>query len=157
MISSVEPSPAILTGQVDLATFYLGELLLGIDIRLVREINRQLEFTPVPHAPPQVRGVINLRGEVVTVMDLRTILGLDRIDISKQARNVIVHSRAEQIGLLVDRVADTVCTTAEAIEPVPANIHGLDAAMFQGVVRLESELVVILNVEAALADGSSRQ
>ena len=157
MISSVERSPQAFTGQLDLATFYVGELLLGIDIRLVREINRQLEFTVVPHAPPEVRGVINLRGEVVTVMDLRTILGLGKTDLSKQARNVIVHSGTEQIGLLVDRVTDTVCLSGDAIEPVPANVHGVDASLFQGVYRLESELVVILDVETALGNGTSRQ
>jgi purine-binding chemotaxis protein CheW len=143
--------------QIDLATFYVGEMLLGIDIHLVREINRHIEFTPVPHAPPRVRGVINLRGEVVTVMDLRIILGLGITELSKHARNVIVQSTGEQIGLLVDRVADTVRVEAGSIEPPPANVPGADAAMFQGVCRLESELVVILDVEAALTDGSSRQ
>jgi purine-binding chemotaxis protein CheW len=157
MISSVERSPQTFAGQLDLATFYVGGLLLGIDIRLVREINRQTEFTPVPHAPPEVQGVINLRGEVVTVMDLRTILGLGTTDLSKHARNVIVHSGTEQIGLLVDQVADTVCVPPHAIEPVPANVHGVDASLFQGVYRLESELVVILNVETALAHGTPRQ
>jgi purine-binding chemotaxis protein CheW len=157
MISSVERSPQTSAGQIDLATFYVGDLLLGIDIRVVREINRQLEFTPVPHSPSQVRGVINLRGEVVTVMDLRTILGLGKTDVSKYARNVIVHSGMEQIGLLVDRVADTVCVSADAIEPVPANVHGADATMFRGVCRLEADLVVILDVETALAEGTPRQ
>ena len=156
MISSLDQSTESQVARVDLATFYVAELLLGIDIRLVREINRHLDFTPVPHASPQVRGVINLRGEVVTVVDLRTILGLGKTDLSKHARNVIVQSDGEQIGLLVDRVADTVGISTDAIEPVPANVHGVDAALFQGVCRLESELIVILDVEAALADNTPR-
>lgn len=157
MTTSLEQSAFRQTGAVDLATFCVGELLLGIDIRSVREINRHLDFTPVPHAPPRVRGVINLRGEVVTVMDLRTILGLGKTELTRHARNIIVHSGSEQIGLLVDRVADTVSVSADAIELPPANVHGADAAMFRGVCRQETDLVVILDVEAALADGTSPQ
>jgi len=152
MNSFAEPTHETEDGQVDVAAFYVGEMHLGIDIRVVREINRIVAFTPVPHSPPQVRGVINLRGEVVTVMDLRVILGLGTTEISKNAKNVIVQSDSEQVGLLVDRIGDTICVPKNAIEPVPANMRSADAELFKGVCRMGSELVVILDVEMALAD-----
>ena len=65
-----------LTQEMEYSTFYVGNILLGVEIAQMEEINRQLEITVVPHAPPFVRGVVNLRGEVVTVVDPRTILGL---------------------------------------------------------------------------------
>ncbi|NUQ62002.1 MAG: chemotaxis protein CheW [Pirellulales bacterium] len=140
--------------EVEFATFYIGDLLLAADIHQVREINRHFELTPVPHAPPCVRGVINLRGDVVTVVDLRTILGLGQTEIARQTRNVIVHSRDEQIGMLVDRVADTIRVPSDAVEPPPANVQSADASFFKGVYRLEQELIVLLDVDAALVDAS---
>jgi len=155
MIATAESKSPTAAGEVELATFWVGELLLGADIRQVREINRHFELTPVPHAPACVRGVINLRGDVVTVVDLATILGLGQTEITKHARNVIVQSRGEHIGLLVDRVADTIRVPADAVEPPPANLHGADASLFTGVYRLEQDLVVLLDVGAALTHNES--
>lgn len=137
--------------EVEFATFYVGDLLIGIDICQVEEINRHLRLTPVPQAPECVRGVINLRGEVVTVVDLRSILGLDQVETSRTSRNVIVNSHDERIGMLVDSVADVVTVDLASISAPPANVSGIDGKYFQGVVRLEKELLVLLNVEAALA------
>lgn len=137
--------------ELELNTFYVGDLLLGIDIHQVEEINRQLNMTPTPHTPETVRGVVNLRGEVVTVLDLRRALGLDATEICTSSRNVIVNSRGERIGLLVDRIADVVIASAELVEPPPANVNGIDGRFFTGVYKLESELVVILDVEQVLA------
>jgi purine-binding chemotaxis protein CheW len=96
------------TSEQQVATFYVGEILLGIDIQSIQEINRHVSTTLVPHAPREVKGVINLRGEVVTVMDLRTILDLEPIEVDLRTRNIIVQTGTERVGLLVDRVADVV-------------------------------------------------
>lgn len=128
------------------ATFYLGNQLMGVDIQQVQEINRHATVAAVPHAPECVQGVINLRGEVVTVLDLRRVLGLEPVEITKETRNVIVNVEGEKLGLLVDRIADVVSTRPDQIEAPPANIRGVDGRFFRGVCKLESELLVILDV-----------
>lgn len=134
------------------ATFYVGDLLLGVDIRLVQEINRQLDITPVPSAPKHVRGVINLRGEVATVIDLRTVLGLPEAEVQRDTRNLIVHSQGEAIGLWVDRISDILSVRPEDISEPPSNVDGVDGKFFLGVHTLESDICVLLNVEQVLAD-----
>jgi purine-binding chemotaxis protein CheW len=137
--------------ELELTTFYVGDLLLGVDIHQVEEINRQLNMTPTPHTSEIVRGVVNLRGEVVTVLDLRRALGLEATEICDSSRNVIVNSRGERIGLLVDQIADVVIATTDQIEPPPANVNGIDGRFFTGVYKLESELVVVLDIEQVLS------
>ncbi len=137
-------------GELQFASFRLGDLLLGIDIHQVQEINRNLELTPVPHSPPAVRGVINLRGEVVSVIDLRTVIGLPPMETSRATRNVVVRQNGENIGLLVDSIADVVKTYLDDIDPLPENLGGFDHSFFTGVVKLEAGLLVILNVTQTL-------
>lgn len=137
--------------ELQLASFQLGDLLLGIDIHQVQEINRNFQLTPVPHAPEAVRGVINLRGEVVTVIDLRSVLGFPAAEINRMSRNVVVHHAGEQIGLLVDCIADVVKTSHDQIDPLPENLDNLDSGLFQGVVKLEHALLVVLDVASTLA------
>jgi purine-binding chemotaxis protein CheW len=137
--------------EVEFVTFHVGDLLIGVDIHHVDEINRQVNITPVPQAPPQVRGVINLRGEVVTVVDLRNVLGMGDTEIGQYTRTVVVNSHDEQIGLLVDRIADVVLEHSEQIDPPPANVGGVDGRFFKGVYKLEKRLLIVLDVEEAIA------
>ena len=137
--------------ELQLATFYVGDILLGVDIRQVQEINRQLSVTKVPHSKTYVRGVINLRGDVATVIDLRTILGLPSTEVTRESRNLIVHSEGELIGFLVDRISDILPLSSNEISPPPTNIDGVDGSLFQGVIKLEKELLIILDVDAVLA------
>lgn len=133
------------------ATFRIGDLLLGIDIHQVQEINRNLRITPIPHAPCAVRGVINLRGEVVTVIDLCRVLGLPPGKESRLARNIIVNEGGEQMGFLVDSVADVITCSSDDIDPLPENLEGLDQTFFEGVFKLEDNLLIIVNVAQTLA------
>ncbi len=151
MSIAAETTPTTAADEVEYVTFYVGNILIGADIRQVEEINRHVEVTTVPHAPKFVWGVINLRGDVVTVVDLRTILGLPPAEISKQTRNVVVRSNGEQIGLLVDQIADVVKARAGEIDPPPANVGGVEGRFFKGVCKLETELLIILDIDAALA------
>lgn len=134
------------------ATFHVGDLLLGVDIRVVQEINRQVDVTRVPNAPPHVRGVINLRGEVATVIDLRTVLGLPAAEMTRDTRNLIVHSQGEAIGLWVDKIADIVAVAEADVLPTPANVSGVDGKFFLGVSPQASKLIVLLDVERVLSD-----
>lgn len=136
--------------EIQLATFLIGDVLLGIDINLVKEISRPLGMTGVPHTPECVRGVINLRGEVVTLLDLRRILGLAEKFDSETQRNLIVQFGNEHVGLCVDDISDILSIDGNAIEPPPANINGIEGRFFRGVVPLQEEIVVILNLDEVL-------
>jgi len=138
------------------ATFYLGDLLLGIDIRQVQEINRQLEATQVPHAPKMVHGVINLRGEVATVIDLRTVLGLPAIESTRSTRTMIVQAGGESIGLIVDRISDILTLSQDELNLPPANVDGVDGRYFIGVHTMEKEIAVILSIEEVLNECETR-
>ncbi len=151
MVTETADKKHIAKKEIEYSTFYLGDLLIGIDIQRVQEINQQLEVTPVPHAPEYVFGVVNLRGEVVTILDLRKILGLANTEITARNRNVIVNADDVQVGLLVDRIADVVIAKEMDIEQPPANIKGIDGRFFHGVYKLEKELLVILNVQETVA------
>jgi purine-binding chemotaxis protein CheW len=139
--------------ELQFATFYVGHMLLGIDIRVVQEISRHAQLTQVPHAPEYVRGVINLRGDVATVIDLRTILGLPKVEADKQSRNLIVHHDGEAIGLLVDKISDILTIRESDILPPPANVNGVDGSVMRGVCTLDSGVVVLLDLERLLAEG----
>lgn len=137
-------------GELQFATLYVGEQLLGVDIRQVQEINRHVQTTPVPHAPDFVQGVVNLRGDVVTVLDLRAVLGLDTSSTTSESRCVVLSWHGEKTGLLVDRVAEVVSTRAGDIEAPPPNVGGVDARYLRGIIQLENELLVVLDVDAVL-------
>jgi purine-binding chemotaxis protein CheW len=135
---------------IQVATFYIENLLLGVNIDVVQEINRHLEVTEVPHSPPSVRGVVNLRGEVVTVVDLRTLLGLKKRDSETNCKCVVIHSQEELIGVLVDEIADTLSVPQSKIDPPPSNIDGVEGQYFRGVYTLESGVVILLDVQQLL-------
>jgi purine-binding chemotaxis protein CheW len=137
---------------IEMATFYVGTALFGMDILKVQEINKILDLTAVPQAPEYVKGILNLRGQIVTIIDLGIKLGLPGIEISPDTRNIIVNSKNEYIGLLVDRIGDVERTSEEKIEPAPANINGITAQFFEGVYKKENSLVGILNVEKVLKE-----
>ncbi len=145
--------PTSTAGRLELCTFRLGGALCGVDILTVQEINRHLSLTPVPQAPSYVRGVTNLRGRVITVVDLGAKLGLGAHQPGEQSRNLIVNSRGELIGLLVDRIEDVVPADQTAVEPPPSNVGGKLGSCFSGVVKRELGLIHILDLERALGDG----
>ena len=153
MSATLETNPALGNAKVELVTFYVGDFLFGAEIRYVEEINRHIDLTPVPHAPASVRGVANLRGEVVTVLDLRTVLGLESAESTKNMRNVIVNAGGERTGLLVDRIADVVNARRSEIDPPPANLAAVHGRFLQGVYKLDRELLTVLNVPEVLASG----
>lgn len=152
------------------STFTLGDLYLGIDIILVREINRSTECTSVPGSPEYIRGMLNIRGRVITLFDLKRRLGwtTDEEDDSKiKQYNVIMKTRAEVIkinpslgtnrcpwedpvGLAVDQLGDVRDIVDDNILPPPANLSGISADFVHGVVEFERNLLIILDVAAVL-------
>jgi len=139
-------------GVVELTTFYVGDGLCGMDILNVQEINKHMEMTKVPQAPECVMGILNLRGQIVTIIDLCKRLGLPLSDRNHDGRNIIVNSEGEHIGLHVQQISDVVQADWQTVEPPPANIGGVQGKYFEGVYKTEKSLIGILNVEEVLKD-----
>jgi len=134
-----------------LALFETGDLLCGLDISHVQEINKNIAVTVVHRAPDYVRGVINLRGEIVTVVDLRVKFAIAPSPQGEESQIVIVRQGDENIGLMVDSVSDVVMADEKDIEPPPSNLAGVTGRFFIGIYKLEHSLVAILNIDELLA------
>ena len=147
-----ETANAIKARSMELATFYVGKALCGIDILNIQEINKHFEVTTVPQAADYVVGVLNLRGRIVTILDLGKKLGLSQIEEDKNNRNIIVRSQDEHIGLMVDSISDVVTADTDRIESSPSNINGLKGKFFQGVLKTETSLIGILDIEEVLKE-----
>ena len=136
---------------VELATFYVGNALCGMDILKVQEINKLTQMTKVPQAPEYVLGILNLRGQIVTILDLGKKLGLGETDLNQDPRNIIVNSSGGHIGLLVRKISDVVAADMEKKEHPPANMGGIQGEFFTGVYKTEKELIGILDVDKVLS------
>jgi purine-binding chemotaxis protein CheW len=136
---------------VELATFYVGDALCGMDILKVQEINKLMQMTKVPQAPEYVLGILNLRGQIVTIIDLGKKLGLGETDVTQDPRNIIVNSAGGHVGLLVRKISDVVTANMEKQEPAPANMRGIQGEYFTGVYKTEHHLIGILNVDKVLS------
>jgi purine-binding chemotaxis protein CheW len=136
---------------VELATFYVGDALCGMDILKVQEINKLMQMTKVPQAPEYVLGILNLRGQIVTIIDLGKKLGLGETDISQDPRNIIVNSAGGHVGLLVRKISDVVSADMEKRERAPANMSGIQGEFFTGVFKTNDHLIGILNVDKVLS------
>jgi purine-binding chemotaxis protein CheW len=138
-------------GALLVTTFYLRGALFGLDASLVEEVVRLRHTTPVPNAPGYILGVMNLRGKIVSVIDLPRKLGLAGEGSMDDSRVYIVRDRSELLGLLVDRAADVVELDRESLEPAPANVPGSEAGFLLGIGRTAGGLTAVLNPAAVLA------
>jgi purine-binding chemotaxis protein CheW len=136
---------------VELATFYIGDALCGMDILKIQEINKLMQMTKVPQAPDYVLGILNLRGQIVTIIDLGKKLGLGKTDITQDPRNIIVNSAGGHVGLLVRKISDVVSVDMDKRESAPANMRGIQGEYFNGVYKTDTNLIGILNVEKVLS------
>jgi purine-binding chemotaxis protein CheW len=148
MMSTVSVAPSRPAMQ-EVLVFRIGEVVFGLDIVQVQEINRNIEVTRVYSAPAYVRGVINLRGQIVTIIDLAHRLNVGVEARAERPKNIIVESRGELVGILVDEIEDIVQASAADLLPLPPHIpKGIGAAAV-GVLPLPGSLVVVLDVDAA--------
>jgi purine-binding chemotaxis protein CheW len=136
---------------VELATFYVGDALCGMDILKIQEINKLTQMTKVPQAPEYVIGILNLRGQIVTIIDLGKKIGLGETDLNQDSRNIIVNDSSGHVGLLVRQISDVVSADMERREPAPANMNGIQGDFFTGVYKTEHTLIGILDVEKVLS------
>jgi purine-binding chemotaxis protein CheW len=141
-------------------TFRLAGLAIGIDVRRVQEVLKHDQMTPVPLAPPEVRGLINLRGQIVTAIDLRHQLGLG-VD-GQLTASVVVRAGDEAVSLLVEEVGDVVEPSPDDYEPVPAAVPARVRDVVTGTFKLAGMLLLVLDPDRVItrleaASGSSRQ
>jgi purine-binding chemotaxis protein CheW len=133
-----------------LVTFNLGKEEYGVNIGSVQEIIRASDITPVPGAPAHVRGVINLRGKIIPVVDLRKRFALPALDADEAQRIVVVELGSKRLGMLVDSVSQVIKVSAEIVEDLPEEATSLDENFIKGVGKLENRLIVILDLNSSL-------
>jgi purine-binding chemotaxis protein CheW len=130
-------------------TFYLDKLLFGVELKGVQEVIRSLEMTRVPLAPRVVSGLINLRGQIVTAVDLRRRLELQAALPGTQAMNVVVRSEDGAVSLLVDEIGDVVEVDETSFEAPPETLRGSVRDVILGVHKLKDRLMHVLDIEKA--------
>lgn len=153
MIYPAEHAAALSADVQGFVTFRLAGEHLGVPVRLVQEVLTHQALSPVPLAPLEVAGFLNLRGQIVTALDLAARLGLPA---GQEARmNVVVRDGDELFSLQVDEVGDVVEAHPTAIEPPPATLDARWRSIARGVIRLEAGLLVVLDLAALLRTQSA--
>lgn len=136
---------------LQLVSFKIGDEEFGVDILKVQEINRMLQVTRVPNAPDYVDGVINLRGKVIPIIDLRTRLNMPRKEHDKDTRIVVVELSGRVVGFVVDAVSEVLRIPKSVTEPPPSVVSGIDAEYITAVGKLEDRLLILLDLERILS------
>lgn len=131
-------------------TFVLDGHYFGVEVRQVQEVIRYQEMTRVPLASPVVSGLINLRGRIVTAIDLRRRLGLPDRPTGKLPMNVVVRTGDDAVSLLVDEIGDVIEVPADVFETPPETLRGLARTLVKGAYKLEHRLLLVLNTEEAV-------
>ena len=131
-------------------TFFLDGLFFGVEVRKVQEVIRYQEMTRVPIAPPMIQGLINLRGQIVTAIDLRRRLELPPRPEGKLPMNVVLRTDEGAVSLLVDEIGDVVEIQDEAYERPPETLQGVARELVTGVYKLKDRLLLILDTERAV-------
>jgi purine-binding chemotaxis protein CheW len=145
-----EEAKAAAVASEHLATFFLEREEYGVDVRLVQEIIRVSEITQVPRAPEFISGVINLRGRVIPVIDLKRKLGLGEFAPARASRIVVVKVRERLIGLLVDGASQVLKVPLSVIEAAPDEVVEIDENFIRGVAKLEGRLIILIDLPKVL-------
>ncbi len=139
-----------MTAQKQFCTFYLDGHMFGVKVEQVQEVFRYQEMTKVPLAPPEVRGLINLRGQIITAIDLRQRLGMAPLPEGKLPMNVVVRTKDGVVSLLVDEIADVLEVSEDTYERPPETIPNEVRQLVLGVYKLPDKLLLILDSEKAV-------
>ena len=136
---------------MQLVTFSIGDEEFGVDILKVQEIIRTMEITKVPRAPEFVEGVINLRGKVIPIVDLRKRFGLETRDHDKHTRIIVIEINQMIVGFVVDSVSEVLRIPANTVEPPPPVVSGLESEYISGVGKLQDRLLILLDLNRLLS------
>ncbi len=141
------------TDELQIVVFELGAERYGVDIATVYEIIRYQPITAVPRAPAFVEGIINLRGRIIPVVDLRARLGLTTSEMTKATRIVVAETAGTRVGLIVDGVSEVLMVSGDAVEPTNELVAGVDAASLRGIAKLGGRLIILLALDGLFGAG----
>lgn len=139
-----------MSNNTQLATFYLDGQFFGVEVSKVQEVIRYQEMTRVPLAHRVVRGLINLRGQLVTAIDLRRRLGLEDRPAEKLPMNVVVRTDDGAVSMLVDEIGDVLEVDGDAFERAPDTLQGPSRELIRGVFKLKGNLLHLLDADKAI-------
>lgn len=143
--------------DIKVIIFRLKKEEYGVDVRQVNSIERMEHITRVPNTPPFVKGVINLRGVVIPIVDLRKRFGIEEKDYNDSTRIIIVNVEDMEVGLIVDAANDVVDLPAGTIEPPPKVVGGVESKYLRGVAKLSNRLLILLNLDKVLSPEEIKQ
>jgi purine-binding chemotaxis protein CheW len=150
VMTQTEKNSNVNSDELQLVSFNIGSEEFGVEILKVQEINRMVEITKVPQAPHYVEGVINLRGKVIPIIDLRKRFNLDVKEYDKNTRIVVVDINGSIMGMIVDAVSEVLRLPSSTIEPPPEIVTGLNAEYIKGVAKLEDRLLIFLDLSRVI-------
>lgn len=142
---------------VQVVSFHLGSEEYGVDISQVQEIIRMVEITHVPRAPRFMEGVINLRGQLIPIVDLRTRFGMPRSEHTKSTRIVVTEIGSKRVGIVVDGVSEVLNIPIEQVEDAPDMIAGVGTEYIQGVGKVGDRLVILLDLTMVMSNEEKEQ
>jgi len=134
-------------------TFFLKDQFFGVPVQQVQEVIRYQEMTRVPLVPQVIRGLINLRGQIVMALDLRRRFGMPEMPDSQLPMNVVVRTDDGAVSFLVDEIGDVLQVDEENFEPPPETLKGQARELVRGVYKLQDRLMLVLNTERAVTSG----
>jgi purine-binding chemotaxis protein CheW len=156
-LSTSKESKNETTELLQLVSFKIGHEEFGIDILNVQEINKMVQITKVPNAPFFVEGVINLRGRVIPIIDLRTRLKLERKEHDKDTRIIVVEINKRTVGFIVDAVKEVLRIPLNITEAPPEIVAGIDSEFIKAVGKLEDRLLILIDLEKILSINDQKQ
>lgn len=139
------------TAQLQLVSFTVGDELFAVDILSVQEINRMMALTKVPQSIDGIEGVINLRGRIIPVLDLRVQFGLVPSELNEESRIIVVEVHGNTIGFIVDSVQQVLLIDRSIIEPTPQMTTSIDSSYVDGMAKLDDDLLILLNLDNLLS------
>nr|WP_204518415.1 chemotaxis protein CheW [Brevibacillus fulvus] len=145
------------TGEVKVIVFRLKDEEYGVEVEQVKSIEKFEHITRVPRTPAFVKGVVNLRGVVTPIIDLRKRFGLEETEYTEATRIIIVAVGELEVGLIVDAANDVIDIPVNAVEPPPEVVGGVEAAYLRGVAKLEKRLLILLNLDKVLNTDELKQ
>jgi len=145
--STRESSASAATGATQLVGFRLGNEEYGVEITKVREIMLMSEITQIPEMPAYIKGLINIRGTVIPVIDLRVRFGLVAGELTGESRTIVLSVDEKMIGVIVDAVTEVLRITHDQIAPPPPTVAGLGREYLTGLIKLEDRLLILLNID----------
>ena len=146
-----------MSDTIQVVSFKLGSEEYGVDIAQVQEINRMVAVTHVPRGPQFMEGVINLRGQLIPIIDLRARFGMARAEHTKNTRIVVTEIGAKRVGMVVDSVSEVLRLPVEDIEPAPEMITGVDTEYIRGVGKIEDRLIILLDLARIISGAEKRE